>query len=501
MIPSRIIPLHIANLGKGLRYLGQVYGDPRDALNEFVSNAADEYAQAGSAGRTIRILLRRSGRGPRIVVSDEGRGLTQPRLEAIAGHLCESEKAALLETDQVIGEKGIGILAFASFAGQCDIVTRAEGEQTTLRMRLRRGAETCEIGEETERRRLRPGTDVYLAGIGAEVWRVFSIPKLTEYFRVRRRQALLGGAYTLELVEGRKTVSVRPEIYKGNPFETAPLRTSFGLIRIHLYLWPTPSAGRHVALVGRGGTTILEDVASLDEFALHPWNTGQIQGEVIFPALEQTTGRKGVVRDADRFPLLLQALRDLEADLTAEITRLTQEHRERTDRELFLQLREIFNHVLRELEDLENPLRASVAAPGGEVGPGSAGPDRAPAGSRPGGGSGGEGASAPEIDLETPAVTRQRQRPSAAWRLLPFPEEKRHLRSDFDSDARVIQVNELHPDYRAAREGEAAHLHYLMMLTAKELALWQNPHTDALTAAEDMIRILVRARRYLPAKG
>jgi hypothetical protein len=62
-------------------------------------------------------------------------------------------------------------------------------------------------------------------------------------------------------------------------------------------------------------------------------------------------------------------------------------------------------------------------------------------------------------------------------------------------------VNELHPDYRAAREGETAHLHYLMMLTAKELALWQNPHTDALTAAEDMIRILVRARRYLPAKG
>jgi hypothetical protein len=30
MIPSRIIPLRIANLGKGLRYLGQVYGDPRD---------------------------------------------------------------------------------------------------------------------------------------------------------------------------------------------------------------------------------------------------------------------------------------------------------------------------------------------------------------------------------------------------------------------------------------------------------------------------------------
>jgi hypothetical protein len=103
MTLSRTIPLRIANLGKGLRYLGQVYGDPRDALNEFVSNAADEYAQAGPAGRTIRITLRRGGRMPQIVVSDHGRGLTRDRLEAVAGHLCESEKAVLLEAEKIVG--------------------------------------------------------------------------------------------------------------------------------------------------------------------------------------------------------------------------------------------------------------------------------------------------------------------------------------------------------------------------------------------------------------
>jgi hypothetical protein len=64
MSPSQIIPLRIANLGKGLRYPGQVYGDLRDALNEFVSNAADEYAQAGTPGRTIRITLPRGGEPP-----------------------------------------------------------------------------------------------------------------------------------------------------------------------------------------------------------------------------------------------------------------------------------------------------------------------------------------------------------------------------------------------------------------------------------------------------
>jgi anti-sigma regulatory factor (Ser/Thr protein kinase) len=501
MTHCRTIPLRIANLGKGLRYLGQVYGDPRDALNEFVSNAADEYAQAGPPGRTIRIVLRRSGRMPQIVVSDEGRGLTRDRLEAVAGHLCESDKAALLEADRIVGEKGIGILAFAAFAEQCDIVSRAEGESDTSRMRLRRGAEMCEIAEEPERRRGRPGTDVYLTGIGKEIWRVFTLPKLTEYFRVRRRQALLGGEYAIELVEGRKVLRVRPEIYKGNPLEVPPARTPFGFIRIHLYLWPTPAAGRSVAVVGKGGTTIVDDLAVLDEFAHGPWNTGQVQGEVIFPGLEQTTGRKGVVRDADRFPWLARALQNLEAAITAELTRLTQEHRERTDRDLFLRLREIFTLVLRELNDLENPLRTSVADPGGEIGPGGADQTRAHKGSFSRGGDGAGATTASEIDPEAPSAARQRQRASPAWRLLPFPEDRRHLRSDFDAEARVIRVNELHPDYRAAREDGSAQLHYLTWLTAKELALWQNPHSDALATAEDMIRILVRARRHLPEKG
>jgi hypothetical protein len=197
----------------------------------------------------------------------------------------------------------------------------------------------------------------------------------------------------------------------------------------------------------------------------------------------------------------VQALQDLEASLTAELRRLAQEHRERMDRELFLRLREIFIQVLRELNDLENPLRTPVADPGGEAGPGSTGQQPVPGGDRPRGGSGGEMPAAPEVEPEAPGIARQRQRPSPAWRVLPFSEEKRHLRSDFDAETRVVRVNELHPDYRAAREDGTAQLHYLMMLTAKELALWQNPHTDALAAAEDMIRILVRARRYLPEKG
>ena len=55
------VRLRIGNLAKAVLVTGQAYQDPKDALNEFVSNAADDYAESGLVGGRIRILLRRRG--------------------------------------------------------------------------------------------------------------------------------------------------------------------------------------------------------------------------------------------------------------------------------------------------------------------------------------------------------------------------------------------------------------------------------------------------------
>ena len=68
--------LRIGNLSKAVLVTGQAYQDPKDALNEFVSNAADEYAEAGIRGGRIRVILHRRGRYPLIAVEDDGRGAT-----------------------------------------------------------------------------------------------------------------------------------------------------------------------------------------------------------------------------------------------------------------------------------------------------------------------------------------------------------------------------------------------------------------------------------------
>ena len=44
---ANAVRLRIGNLAKAVLVTGQAYQDPKDALNEFVSNAADDYAEAG----------------------------------------------------------------------------------------------------------------------------------------------------------------------------------------------------------------------------------------------------------------------------------------------------------------------------------------------------------------------------------------------------------------------------------------------------------------------
>ena len=103
---------------------GQAYQDAKDALNEFVSNAADEYAEAGRRGERITVVLRRKGRHPLLAVDDVGRGMSQERLRQVARSLFESSKAG---DDRTLGEKAIGMLAFQQLGGRCDVVSRAEG--------------------------------------------------------------------------------------------------------------------------------------------------------------------------------------------------------------------------------------------------------------------------------------------------------------------------------------------------------------------------------------
>ena len=180
------VRLRIGNVAKAVLVSGQAYQDPKDALNEFVSNAADEYTETGVPGR-VRVVLRRRGRTAVIAVVDDGRGMSADRLREVARNLFESVKSGDART---LGEKAIGMLAYQQLGGRLDLVSRAEDSTETWVLKLQRGAATAMLDRERRRVRDTPGTTVYISDLDPDVLRVLTQRRVVDYLRQRRSAAL-----------------------------------------------------------------------------------------------------------------------------------------------------------------------------------------------------------------------------------------------------------------------------------------------------------------------
>lgn len=142
-----------------------------------------------------------------------------------------------------------------------------------------------------QRARSTPGTTVYLSDLDPDVLRVLTRRKVVDYLRRRRGPALARGEYSIEVQEGRTSELVTPEQPDGVKLNIPPRQTLWGRIEFALYVGPARDRRRRVAVVGRGGVTIIDDLCELDEFAGEPWSTDQVSGMVVFDALQQTAAR------------------------------------------------------------------------------------------------------------------------------------------------------------------------------------------------------------------
>jgi Histidine kinase-, DNA gyrase B-, and HSP90-like ATPase len=503
-MPAERVRLRIGNLAKAVLVSGQAYQDPKDALNEFVSNAADEYVEAGHRGQRIRVVLRRKGRYPVVGVDDSGRGMSPERLREVARSLFESSKVG---DDRTLGEKAIGILAFQQLGGHCDVVSRTAESPETWVLHLHRGKATATLERERRRARQEPGTTVYLSDLDPEVLRVLTQRRVVEYLRARRGAALANGDYEIEVVEGRSSEMVLPQKPDGVRLAVPPRQTLWGRIEFALYVAPADGRRRRVSVVGRAGTSILDDLAELEEFAGPPWDSDQVSGRVVFASLQQTAGRRAILRDRAAFPLFVDAIKAIEPAVAHTIERVAREVDAQTADRLSDVIRRIFGRVLKELEDLDNPMRSA----GGPIpGPG-AGHQEQPAAideptergeaEQPGLGQ----LLPPPSDPVSPGRDPQTERVGRSGgnrlpTILPDPEQS-DARSRFDPDEGVVYFNDAHADYLMVKDSEPLLLDYLATLVAKEYVVYNNPRADPADIAEELVRMLVRVRRHIPKRS
>jgi len=476
--------------------LGQLYKDPRDAINEFVSNSADEYILANIAHGVIRIRLVRSGRSPYVVVSDHGRGMSTTKLEQIAKSLAVSDKALDART---IGEKGIGIIGFQAVADRCDIVSRAQAQEDTWCLSLTAGSLDFPLELEKKRRRGIPGTDVYLYGITKENWRLFTRIRLRDYFKERRRAALLRGQYRLQIIEGKNAIWVQPDQYAGIPFHVMKKRTPYGAVEFNLYLGRSSAKRKkRIALVGKGGTTIVEDITTIPEFAHFPWTSDKVEGNITFAPLKPTSGRTAVVRDRNKFPAFLKAMKSVESALAEEINKVTSQLDQELEAKILTALRKAFSKVMREMAAADSPFKTPLPSPDGQIEPGT---PTLESGEVPGGTTRKKtrrkksGATLPAIDPQAPGQTRQRITKLPAFY---YDDQLGRLRSRFDEGLGVIYVNDAHPDYVAVQADPNAKAHYLMTLVGKEYVLWTYPGVSADDISEELVGFVAKSNRHLP---
>ena len=504
------LKLRIGNLAKAVLVSGQAYQDPKDALNEFVSNAADEYIEAGHRGERIRVVLRRKGRYPMIAIEDRGRGMTPDRLREIARNLFESTKSG---DDRTLGEKAIGVLAFQQLGGRCDILSRAEDSGETWVLRLQRGKAVAGLEREHRKARQTPGTTVVLSDLEPDVIRLLTQRKVVDYLRGRRGPALARGDYSIEVVEGRSGEVITPDKPDGMKLEIPAQPTLWGRIEFSLYVSPPDNQHRRVAVVGRAGTTIVDDLADIEEFAQSPWTTGQVSGQVVFEALQQSAGRRAVLRDRDTFPVFADAVRAVAQPVQRAVDRLAHEVDAQTADRMADTLRKVFNRVLKELADLDNPMRTEF---GNEPGEGALmhapaqqnetfsddTPSQPKQDQR-------DPLDSPEFDLPEvndsalppPTSARPDRRRSTELPSLSPDPDPGDARSRFDPEAGVVFYNDRHPDYLAVKDDEPNLLDYLATLIAKEYVLYNNARAANGDFAEEMVRMLTRVRRHLPKRA
>ncbi|MEX2551902.1 MAG: ATP-binding protein [Actinomycetota bacterium] len=512
-MPTEKIRLRIGNLGRAVLITGQAYQDPKDALNEFVSNAADEYREAGQRGERIRVVLRRRGRYPVIAIDDSGRGMDGNRLRLLARSLFESNK---VDDPRTLGEKGIGLLAFQQLGGRCEIVSRTAASEASRMLRLDRGKANAQLSAAPRHRaRTEPGTTVYLSDLDPDVLRVLTQRKVVDYLRRRREAALADGEYEIEVIEGSHGELVTAEEPDGVKLKIPAQPTLWGRIEFHIYVSPRPDRRRRVAVVGRAGTTIVDDLSEIEEFDGPPWSSDQVSGRVVFESLQQSAGRRAVLRDRDAFPIFVDAVRSIEPAVIRTLEQVAKEVDEATADRLADTVRRIFGRVLKELADLDNPMRTAT---GSEEGQGALLVDEqerpsADRGQTPTESQEQDLKQAPGLrDLMPPAEDPESAQPPPPQArpggrgsrglptLLPDPSPD-GVRSRFDPEQGVVYYNENHPDYLLVKESEQALVDYLSTLVAKEYVVYNNARAQPNDLAEEMVRMLVRVRRHLPKRS
>ncbi len=338
--------LKIGDDWNAIRIIALSQSNPLKAIAEFVENSIDAHA------KTIVITRGREGGAHYLSIKDDGDGVPRdeqglPNFKYVATHICDSIKRRLKAEGQgggLQGEFGIGLLSFWT-VGDTLAMTSAGADQRAYQMTMSKGDSRYTV---TQRRVLfgEVGTELKIAPL-LEGIRSLSGEKIQWFLASELRDRLRAAEVRVSVIDklARKQYEVEPRAYEGRLLHQLPnLRTPFGDAYAELYL-AEPADSCRVALT-RAGTRVIEDLAILPGLEDAPWSSRYLQGLIDAPFLNLTPGtRSGVIHD-ERYAALLQALKPLEARVTALIEAQARAEEEQASQQSLRAIQRAFREAL-----------------------------------------------------------------------------------------------------------------------------------------------------------
>jgi Histidine kinase-, DNA gyrase B-, and HSP90-like ATPase len=336
--------LRIGDDWNAIRIIALSQTNPLKAVAEFVENSIDAKAK--------RITLTRGKeKGVHFLrIKDDGEGIRRdvnglPDFGYVATHICDSIKRRLKEEGAtgIQGEFGIGLLSFW-IIGEELVLTSAGANGKTYQMHMRRGDPGYRI---LEKRVLlsEPGTELLVKRILPGI-KQLSGEKIQWYLAAELRDRIRRSGVEVRVVDrtARAEFKVEPRQFEGRLLHQLGKAASGSELYLELYLW-RQSPGNVVGLY-RQGTRVLENLASLAEFAKEPWTSGYLQGIVDAPYLNLTPGtRSGLLQD-QTYVRFATELAPVEEQLRRMIEEQQRAEEERTSREVLRSIQRALKEAL-----------------------------------------------------------------------------------------------------------------------------------------------------------
>ena len=301
---------------------------PHSVLREYVSNAFDSHA------RTIRVIAYPEMR--RLIIADDGEGMSYEKLDSLRDSIGFSDKRGKIDS---IGEKALGILAFASAGESIHIISRdrnTDGPFGYLRMEEKNGKQIgsdfqyldeAKAASDFGKFGFSRGTQVIIDLVNPMFMeKTFTIPAIrSRLSKLYTPRLLNGDTIRIGRVTKRKQLDeeeVPPLTFLGEKLIdiNMAVEDEEGPLRLEGMLFFNPTGTSDKVHVYSKGVFVYESITDLEDLAKDRfWGCGKLTGYVNDYFNKLILGREGIDRNRRQYRLWREHISKIKESFEAEI--------------------------------------------------------------------------------------------------------------------------------------------------------------------------------------